>query len=164
LDASLLGDPEQGVSLGLCSEDGLRELTGFGLVQGRSLWPSAEGVRRLVGVFRNLASPEPLRRRATPYATADEEEVAVNPCPPRAHRAAPKPRPNAAGADDRLEALEAQVRALVASLGARSEAGPGSLAVAKAGVAVPPLFEAEAGRRAFFGAADSAPWSCGAPP
>jgi hypothetical protein len=146
LDTSLLSDPGQDGALGPCTEDGLRELTGFGLVQGRSLWPSAEGVRRLVGVFHNLASPEPLHRRATPYVTADEEGAAVNSGPARTHRAAPKPRPNAAGADDRLEALEAQVRALVTSLGARSEAGPGGLAVAKAGVTVPPLFEAEAGR------------------
>ena len=145
LDTSMLGDSPQGASLGLCSEDGQRELTVFGLVQGRASWPSAEGVRRLVGAFRNMGSAEPLHHRATPYATADEGE-ATAPAPVRSHRAAAKPRPQGAGEDDRLEALEAQVRSLVTSLGARSEAGPGSLAVAKAGGAVPPLFEAEAGR------------------
>ncbi len=149
LDTSLLHDPTGSTTLVPCTEDGLRDLPGFGLVQGRSLWPSAEGVRRLVGVFRNLATPEPLHHRSLPYATADEEGAAGSGGPSRSPRAVSTPCPNGAGADDRLEALEAQVQALAATLEARSGARPGSSTVIEAGTAVPPLFEAEAGRAGF---------------
>ena len=71
LDCDTFGDPECDGVLALCTEDSLKELSGFGLVKGLSLWPSAEGVRRLVELYRKLATPARLlHSRSIPYMHA----------------------------------------------------------------------------------------------
>ena len=140
LDADTLCDPESDGVLALCTEQSLRELTGFGLSKGRSLWLAAEGVRRLVDLYRKLASPgNPPHSRCSPYATGEfgGEE---GPSPgPAARPALPTRREASIGGvpDSRLVALEAQVRELVASqialLAAQQGFGVGALGAQRHG-------------------------------
>ena len=112
LGSDTLGDPESDGVLALCTEGSLKELTGFGLVKGRSLWPSAEGVRRLVVLYRKLASPAHLpHSRSTPYMTTDEEYPDLSGLPTRSAPSAAQATLATGVADTRLEALETQVRA-----------------------------------------------------
>ena len=151
LDSNTLCDPEVDGALALCTENSLRELTGFGVVKGRStLRPSAEGVRRLVELYRKLASPAHLpHSRTSPYMTADEGSPSPGGLPLHSGPV-PQQTPAASGASDsRLEALEAQVRALVTSQTAlltQRDPGQGSGGTGRASSSVLPLFETEAGR------------------
>ena len=151
LDSDTLGDPESDGVLALCTEDSLRELSGFGLVKGRSLWPSAEGVRRFVELYRKLASLAHLpHSRSSPYMAADEGFPDPTGLPLRSGPASPQAIPVSGAADTRLEALEAQVRALVTSqtalLSAQRDTGQSNAGAGRAGTSAPPVFEAEAGR------------------
>ena len=152
LDSTTLSDPEVDGALAPCTESSLRELTGFGVVKGRStLWPSAEGVRRLVDLYRKLASPEHLpHRRTSPYMTADEGLATPGGLPVHSGPAPLQSSATTGASDSRLEALEAQVRALVSSqtalLSTQRDPGQSSGGTARGSTSVPPLFEAEAGR------------------
>ena len=153
LDADILCDQASDGVLALCTEQSLRELTGFGLSKGRSLWLAAEGVRRLVDLYRKLASPgNPPHSRCSPYATGESGGEELPGSGPAARPPLPTRREASAGGvpDSRLVALEAQVRELVASqtalLAAQQGAGVGASGALKHGTTVPPLFEAEAGR------------------
>ena len=151
LDSNSLGDPVVDGALALCTESTLRELTGFGAVKGRALWPAAEGVRRLVELYRTLASPAHLpHSRTSPYMTADEGLPSPSGLPARSGPVPLQAPASSGAADSRLEALEAQVRALVSSqtalLSTQRDPGQGSSGAGRAGASAPPLFEAEAGR------------------
>ena len=150
LDIELLSNPGVDGALAPCTEASLRELTGFGLGKGRLSWPSAEGVRRLVGLFRSLATPDRSPHfRSSPYLTAesgDDAEPRKSPETVRGPKLGLAKAPTPADPGDRLAALEQQVRDLVDSLANRQSASEGTRVAAKSAVSVPPLFEAEAGR------------------
>ena len=64
LDADTSRDSESDRVLALRTEQGLREVAGFGLSKDWSLWLAADGVRRLLDLYRKLASlPNPSNPR-----------------------------------------------------------------------------------------------------
>ena len=102
-------------------------------------------------LYRKLASPAHLpHSRTSPYMTADEGLPSPSGLPVRSGPVPQQTSAASGASDSRLEALEAQVRALVTSqtalLSTQRDPGQGSGGAGRAGTSVPPLFEAEAGR------------------